>query len=55
MHKYLPNLYIFLDQYDKQIFENNITNVGVVYRNYNNHNKEKELIKIKKACRKKSR
>ena len=53
MHKYLPNLYIFLDQYDKQIFENNITNVGIVYRNYNNPNRENELIKIIKACRKK--
>ena len=53
MHKYLPNLFIFLDQYHNKIFENNITNIGVVYRNYNNPKRETELIKIAKACKKK--
>ena len=53
MHKYLPNLFIFLDQYNNQIFENNNTNIGVVYRNYNDPNRETELIKIAKACKKK--
>jgi len=40
MHKYLPNLFIFLDQYNNQIFENNNTNIGVVYRNYNDPKRE---------------
>ena len=53
MHKYLPNLFIFLDHYNNQIFENNNTNIGVVYRNYNNPKRETELIKIAKACKKK--
>ena len=53
MHKYLPNLFIFLDQYNNQIFENNNTKIGVVYRNYNNPKREAELIKIAKACKKK--
>ena len=53
MHKYLPNLFIFLDQYNNQIFENNNTNIGVVYRNYNDPKRETELIKIAKACKKK--
>ena len=53
MHKYLPNLFIFLDQYHSQIFENNNTNIGVVYRNYNDPKRETELIKIAKACKKK--
>ena len=53
MHKYLPNLFIFLDQYNSQIFENNNTNIGVVYRNYNDPKRETELIKIAKACKKK--
>ena len=53
MHKYLPNLFIFLDQYNNQIFENNNTNIGVVYRNYNNPKRETELIKIAKACKEK--
>ena len=53
MHKYLPNIFIFLDHYNNQIFENNNTNLGVIYRNYNNPKREIELIKIAKACRKK--
>ena len=53
MHKYIPNLFIFLDQYNNQIFENNNTNVGVIYRNYNDSKREIELIKIAKACKKK--
>ena len=53
MHKYLPNLFIFLDRYNNQIFENNNTNIGIVYRNYNDPKRETELIKIAKACRKK--
>ena len=53
MHTYLPNSFIFLDQYSNQIFENNNTNVGIVYRNYNHPKREIELIKIAKACKKK--
>ena len=53
MHKYLPNFFIFLDQYNNQIFENNNTNIGVIYRNYNDPKRETELIKIAKACKKK--
>ena len=53
MHKYLPNLYIFLDKYNNQIFQNNNTNIGIIYRNYNDSNRETELIKIAKACKKK--
>ena len=53
MHKYLPNFFIFLDQYNNQIFKNNNTNIGVVYRNYNDPKRETELIKIAKACKKK--
>ena len=53
MHKNLPNLFVFLDQYNNQIFENNNTNIGIVYRNYNNPRKETELIKIAQACKKK--
>ena len=53
MHKYLPNFFVFLDHYNNQIFENNNTNIGVVYRNYNDPHRETELIKIAKACKKK--
>ena len=53
MHKHLPNLFIFLDQYTNQIFENNNTNVGIIYRNYNAPIREKNLVEIAKACKKK--
>ena len=53
MHKYLPNLFVFLDQYNSQTFENNNTNLGVIYRNYNDPKRETELIKIPRACKKK--
>ena len=46
-------MFIFLDKYNNQIFENNNTNVGVIYRNYNDSKRETELIKIAKACKKK--
>ena len=53
MHKNLPNLYIFIDKYNHLLFEKKNKNVGVIYRNYNSVNREKELIKIEKACKKK--
>ena len=53
MHKYLPNMFIFLDHYNNQIFENNNTNIGVIYRNYNYFKRKTELIKIAKECKKK--
>ena len=53
MHNNLPHIFIFLDQHDNQIFKNNITNIGVIYRNYSSLKREKELIKISKACKKK--
>ena len=53
MHKYLPKLFIFLDQYNRLIFEYNNINLGVIYRNYKNSKNEDELIKIARACKKK--
>ena len=52
MHKVLPNFFIFLDQYNSQIFKNKNTNIGIIYRNYNERKRENELIKIAKACKK---
>ena len=53
MHKYLPNLYVFLDQYNNKLFKHNSTNIGVIYRNYNHPNREIELVKIARACKRK--
>ena len=52
MHKYVPNTFIFLDQYNNQIFENKNHNIGVIYRNYKDREREKQLVKIAKACKK---
>ena len=53
MHKILPNIFIFLEHYNSKVFENNSTNIGIIYRNYHKKNDNKELIKISKACKKK--
>tara|TARA_B100000029_G_scaffold466962_1_gene502886 strand:- start:279 stop:842 length:564 start_codon:yes stop_codon:yes gene_type:complete len=49
----LPKIFVFLDQYEDLIFNNNITDIGIIYRNYEHPEREKELIKIAKACKKK--
>ena len=53
MHKYLPNLFIFLDQYNDQLLKHNTINMGVIYRNYDDAKRETELTKIAKVCKKK--
>jgi len=54
MHKKLPNIFIFTDEYNKEIFENkNHNNIGIIYRNYNSGNREEQLIKIAHACKRK--
>ena len=52
MHKISPKIFVFLDQYDSQIFKNNNINMGIIYRNYNAKKRENELIKIAEACKK---
>ena len=51
MHKKLPNIFIFTDEYNKEIFKNKNLNIGVIYRNYNSKNREDQLIKIAYACK----
>jgi len=51
MHKKFPKFFVFLDKYDSQILKNNNTSLGIIYRNYNAKKREKELIKIAKACK----
>jgi len=53
MHKKLPNIFIFTDEYNKEIFKNKNLNIGIIYRNYNSENRENQLIKIAQACKKK--
>ena len=52
MHKRLPKFFVFLDQYNNEIFKNKNINIGIIYRNYKDRNRENQLIKIAKACKK---
>ena len=52
MHKHLPSIFIFVDQYNNQIFKNKNLNIGVIYRNYKDRDREKQLMRIAKACKK---
>ena len=53
MHKLLPNLFVFLDRHNNKVFENNNTNMGIIYRNYDDPKRENELIKIARSCKRK--
>ena len=52
MHKYLPKFFVFLDKYNSEIFKNKNKNLGIIYRNYSDRNRENQLIKIARACKK---
>ena len=52
MHKYLPKFFIFIDQYNSEIFKNKNINIGIIYRNYKDRNRGNQLTKIAKACKK---
>ena len=47
----MPNIFIFTDEYNKEIFKNKNQNIGIIYRNYSSENRENQLIKIEKACK----
>ena len=51
MHKNLPKFFIFVDEYNNEIFKNNNINIGIIYRNYKDRKRENQLIKIAKACK----
>ena len=53
MHRNLPKFFIFLDEYNSEVFKNINTNIGIIYRNYKDRKRENQLIKIAKACKKK--
>jgi len=53
MHKNLPKFFIFLDKYNSEIFKNKNINIGIIYRNYKDRNRENQLIKIAQACKQK--
>ena len=53
MHKKIPKIFVYLDKLEQNFLRNNITNIGVIYRNYESIKRENELIKIANACKNK--
>ena len=52
MHKILPKFFIFTDKYNSEVFKNKNKNIGIIYRNYKDRNRESQLIKIARECKK---
>jgi thiamine-phosphate pyrophosphorylase len=53
MHNSLPKIFVFLKEYNPEIFKHNITNLGIIYRNYNKTKKKYDLSKLLKICKRK--
>ena len=54
MHKNnLPKYFLFVDKYKKNILKNNITNLGIIYRNYSKKQNESDIYRLKSYCNKK--
>ena len=54
MHKNkLPKYFLFVDKYEKNILKNDITNLGIIYRNYSKKQNESDICKLKSYCNKK--
>ena len=51
MHKNLPKFFIFLDEYNNEIFKNKNINIGIIYRNHNDKKRANKLVKIAQACK----
>ena len=54
MHKNkLPKYFLFVDKYEKNIFKNDITNLGIIYRNYSKKQNKNDIYRLKLYCNKK--
>ena len=54
MHKSnLPKYFLFVDKYEKNILKNNITNLGIIYRNYSKKKNESDIYRLRSYCNKK--
>jgi len=44
---------LFVDKYEKNILENDITDLGIIYRNYSKKKNEIDICKLRSYCNKK--
>ncbi len=51
MHKNPPKFFVFINKYNNEIFKNKNINIGIIYRNYKDRNRQNQLIKIARACK----
>ena len=49
----LPKYFLFVDKYEKNILKNDITNFGIIYRNYSKKQNESDICKLRSYCNKK--
>ena len=54
MHRYLPKIYCFIDQYNLDELKIINKNIGIIYRNYEKKIDEKTVILIRNYCREKN-
>jgi len=55
MHKNkLPKYFLFVDKYEKNILKNDITDFGIIYRNYSKKQNESDICKLRSYCNKKN-
>jgi len=55
MHKKIPKIYYFINNFDKNLINNLNSNIALIYRNYNKKLNLKLLTDIKKICKIKKR
>ena len=54
MHKNkLPKYFLFVDKYEKNILKNDITDLGIIYRNYSKKQNVRNIHKLRSFCNKK--
>tara|TARA_Y100000389_G_scaffold175836_1_gene186904 strand:+ start:4091 stop:4636 length:546 start_codon:yes stop_codon:yes gene_type:complete len=51
MHNKTPNIFTFIDFFDRETINKLPSNIGIIYRNYNTELKNKQILKIKSFCR----
>ena len=52
MHKFNFNKYYFISEYDTNLINNQIKNLNIIYRNYNQKINIKKIILLKNFCKK---
>ena len=53
MNNFLPKHFAFINSFDEDIFKNNNTNLGLIYRNYSKKIDINEIFIIRKYCKNK--